>query len=119
GAGKSTLMKILGGAIADYEGTIQIDGEPATIASPRDAEDYGIAVIYQELNLVPELSAAENIFLGREPRRLAGFIDGARMVREAEAILATLSFPAAATSIVARLRVGEQQLVEIAKALSL
>jgi D-xylose transport system ATP-binding protein len=119
GAGKSTLMKILGGAVGDHEGEILIAGQPVAIASPRDAEALGIAVIYQELNLVPELSAAENIFLGREPRRFAGFIDGARMTRAAQAILDTLHFPHPAGSVVARLRVGEQQMVEIAKALSL
>jgi ribose transport system ATP-binding protein len=119
GAGKSTLVKVLSGAIGEYEGEIFIDGAPVAIHSPREAERHGIAIIHQELNLVPELTVAENISLGREPQRLPGLIDGARMVREAAAILATLNFPAAPTSVVARLRVGEQQLVEIAKALSL
>jgi ribose transport system ATP-binding protein len=119
GAGKSTLVKVLSGAIDDYDGRIVLDGADASIRSPRDAEQRGIAIIHQELNLVPELSVAENIFLGREPQRLPGLIDGARMVRDAAAILATLNFPAPPTTIVSRLRVGEQQLVEIAKALSL
>jgi ribose transport system ATP-binding protein len=119
GAGKSTLVKILSGALAEYEGAILIDGAEVSIRSPRDAERHGIAIIYQELNLVPELTVAENIYLGREPRRLPGIIDGARMVSDAAAILATLDFPASPTAIVSRLRVGEQQLVEIAKALSL
>jgi ribose transport system ATP-binding protein len=119
GAGKSTLVKILSGAIADYEGSISIDGEAVAIQSPRDAERHGIAIIHQELNLVPELTVAENIFLGRKPQRLPGIVDGRRMVEAAAAILATLEFPALPTSVVSRLRVGEQQLVEIAKALSL
>jgi ribose transport system ATP-binding protein len=119
GAGKSTLVKVLSGAIGEYEGEILIDGEAVAIRSPREAERHGIAIIHQELNLVPELTVAENIFLGREPQRLPGLIDGGRMVKEAAAILATLNFPASPTSVVARLRVGEQQLVEIAKALSL
>jgi ABC-type sugar transport system ATPase subunit len=66
GAGKSTLMKILAGAITDYEGEIRLAGRPSRFAGPRAAEDAGIRIIYQELNLVSELSAADNIFLGRE-----------------------------------------------------
>src|SRR5436309_7343660 len=66
GAGKSTLMKILAGAIADYDGRIVLDGRPVAFAGPRDAEAAGIRIIYQELNLVPDLTVADNIFLGRE-----------------------------------------------------
>src|SRR3989442_10320479 len=68
GAGKSTLMKILAGALTDYSGRIVLDGRPVVFAGPRDAEDAGIRIIYQELNLVPDLSVAANIFLGRERR---------------------------------------------------
>ncbi|TGS06485.1 sugar ABC transporter ATP-binding protein, partial [Mesorhizobium sp. M2E.F.Ca.ET.209.01.1.1] len=66
GAGKSTLMKILSGVYTDYEGTVAIDDQAVRFAGVRDAEDAGIAIIHQELNLVPELSVADNIFLGRE-----------------------------------------------------
>ena len=76
GAGKSTLMKILAGAITEYEGEIRLDGRPVRFSGPREAEDAGIRIIYQELNLVPQLTVADNIFLGREkivgrPARLA------------------------------------------------
>ena len=76
GAGKSTLIKTLSGIhpVGSYEGEIQIEGEPAAFASVRDAEQAGLAVIYQELALIPEMIAAENIFLGQEPTR-AGLID--------------------------------------------
>src|SRR5438874_5439671 len=75
GAGKSTLMKILAGAETRDRGEILLDGHPAAIDSPHAAMDLGINIIYQEFNLVPHLSAAENIFLGREPgTRLPGFI---------------------------------------------
>src|SRR4051794_32956776 len=68
GAGKSTLMKILAGAITNYQGQITLDGRPVAFTGPRDAEDAGIRIIYQELNLVPDLSVAANIFLGRARR---------------------------------------------------
>ena len=77
GAGKSTLMKILSGAHTDYTGELLLDGEPLVLHSPRDAQRHGIAIIYQELNLIPELTVAENIFLGREPRNAAGLLDTA------------------------------------------
>ena len=66
GAGKSTLMKVLAGAITDYEGEVRLDGRPVRFSGPREAEDAGIRIIYQELNLVPQLTVADNIFLGRE-----------------------------------------------------
>src|SRR5437660_1366063 len=69
GAGKSTLMKVLGGALIPDAGSIHLDGMPAHIRTPTDARRAGVAVIYQELNLVPGLTAAENIFLGSEPTR--------------------------------------------------
>src|SRR5689334_11711635 len=75
GAGKSTLMKVLAGAINDYGGQIVLDGRPVAFAGPRDAEDAGIRIIYQELNLVPDLTVAANIFLGRERRRAIGLLD--------------------------------------------
>src|ERR1700677_3871304 len=66
GAGKSTLMKILAGAITDFEGEIHFKGQPVRFTGPREAEDAGVRIIYQELNLVPQLTVADNIFLGRE-----------------------------------------------------
>ena len=75
GAGKSTLMKVLSGAYRKDAGTIAIDGHDVDVKSPRDALALGIRVIYQELTLVPQLSAAENIFLGTTPTKLAGLVD--------------------------------------------
>jgi ribose transport system ATP-binding protein len=119
GAGKSTLVKILSGVHVEYEGAIRIDGEAVRFAGVRDSELAGIAMIHQELNLVPELSVAENIFLGREPLRGGLVVDRRRMTRAAHALLARLGIDLEAETRVGRLRVGEQQLVEIAKALSL
>ncbi len=119
GAGKSTLMKILAGVLTDYEGTIHVRAHPLRLTGVRDAERAGIAIIHQELNLVPELSVAENIFLGREPLVAGLFIDRRRLVRAAVALLHRLGIDIDPEGRVAELRVGEQQLVEIAKALSL
>jgi ribose transport system ATP-binding protein len=119
GAGKSTLMKILAGVHIDYEGTIRVAGAIARFAGVRDAERAGIAIIHQELDLVPELKVADNIFLGREPLIGGVLIDRRRIVRAAEALLRRLGIDIDPDSRVAELRVGEQQLVEIAKALSL
>ena len=119
GAGKSTLMKILAGVLTDYEGTIHVGAQPLRLTGVRDGERAGIAIIHQELNLVPELSVAENIFLGREPLIAGLFIDRRRLVVAAAALLRRLGVDIDPESRVAELRVGEQQLVEIAKALSL
>ena len=89
GAGKSTLMKILNGAYRRDAGMILIEGEPVDFHSPHEAQLGGVSTIYQEINLVPYRSVAENIFMGREPRRW-GFLDRARMHREATAILERL-----------------------------
>jgi len=119
GAGKSTLMKILCGVYAADAGSISIDGGPVTVRSTRDAEALGIAMIHQELNLIPQLSVMENLFLGREPRRF-GVIAGARMRADAITWLAKVGAgqidPAREAGT---LSIGQQQLVEIAKALSL
>jgi ribose transport system ATP-binding protein len=119
GAGKSTLMKIAGGIYLDYEGEIRIDGAPVRFAGPRDAAEQGVATIHQELNLVPGLSVAANIFLGRELVRPPFFVDRRRQVEAAGALLEGLNFRASPNTPVGTLSVGEQQLVEIAKALSL
>jgi ribose transport system ATP-binding protein len=119
GAGKSTLMKILAGVHTRYEGVIRLEGHPALFAGVRDAEGAGVAIIHQELNLVPELSVADNIFLGREPLIAGTLIDRRRMIRAAERLLRRLGVTIDPRSRIAELRIGEQQLVEIAKALSL
>ncbi|RUY85285.1 sugar ABC transporter ATP-binding protein, partial [Mesorhizobium sp. M7A.F.Ca.CA.001.10.2.1] len=119
GAGKSTLMKILSGVYTGYDGTVSVDGRPTSFAGVRDAEDAGIAIIHQELNLVPELSVADNIFLGRE-KLIAGLIvDRKASSRAAGALLQRLGIELDPQARVGALRVGEQQLVEIAKALSM
>ena len=119
GAGKSTLMKILSGVITDYDGQIVVDGEPLALKGTRDAEARGISIIHQELNLVGDLSVAANIFLGRELRTPLGFLDDRRMEREAEALFESLECRIDPRDPVRSLRIGDQQLVEIAKALSL
>ncbi len=119
GAGKSTLMKILAGAVRRDVGTIEMDGTLAVLNSPRDAQRLGISIIYQEFNLVPHLSVAENIFLGREFKALPGVIDQGRIVREAAALLKNLGVAIDANETVRRLGVAEQQMVEVAKALSI
>ena len=119
GAGKSTLMKILSGVQRPDAGELEVRGRPARFAGTRDAEAAGIAIIHQELNLVEELSAAANVFLGRERRTPLGLLDDAAMERETAALLAELECPVDPRTPAAALRVGDQQLLEIAKALSL
>jgi len=119
GAGKSTLMKLLSGVYTDYEGELLLDGESLSLGGPRDAQRHGIAIIHQELNLIPELTVAENIFLGREPRTAAGLLDVTRMEQESRTLLDRLNLAISPDRPIKWLRVGEQQLVEVAKALSL
>ena len=119
GAGKSTLMKILAGVYPDYDGIVRVDGDDVRFASVRDAEAAGIAIIHQELNLVPELTVADNIFLGRE-RLVAGlWVNRRASLDAAQRLLGRLGIALDPQIRVGTLRVGEQQLVEIAKALSL
>jgi ribose transport system ATP-binding protein len=118
GAGKSTLMNVLAGVITDHEGTITVAGVPCRFRSPADAQAAGIAMIHQELDLVPALSVAENMFLGREPRTRLRTVDTRRMAAAARTQLAQLGLELDPNRSVGSLRVGEQQLVEIAKALS-
>ncbi|MEU6076364.1 sugar ABC transporter ATP-binding protein [Micromonospora sp. NPDC047074] len=119
GAGKSTLINILSGIVTDHDGQIAIDGRPARFAGPAEAQAAGIATIHQELDLVPALSVAENLVLGREPRTPLRTLDRKAMVRAAREQLARLGVDIDPRRPVGSLRVGEQQLVEIAKALSL
>src|SRR5918997_5076066 len=119
GAGKSTLMKILGGVYPhpEYGGEILIEGETQRFLSVRDAEAAGVAVIFQELSLVQEMTIGENIFLGREPRRF-GIIRWHELYSRASRLLADLRLPLDPHTPVKNLGIGQQQLVEIAKALS-
>jgi ribose transport system ATP-binding protein len=117
GAGKSTLLKILTGVYTDYDGEIQLDGKPLRFRNVREAQAAGIAIIHQELNLIPQLTVAENLFLGREIRTGLGLLDTAEMHHQTRQILEKLRLDLAPDTPVRRLKVGEQQLVEIAKAL--
>lgn len=119
GAGKSTLMKILSGVYTDYEGTIEIDGKPVQFQGTRDAEQAGVSIIHQELNLVEQLSVAANIFLGRELTTAGLFRRDSLMHHQANTLLRELECSIDSSELAGSLRVGDQQLVEIAKALSL
>jgi ribose transport system ATP-binding protein len=119
GAGKSTLMKVLTGVNQPDSGEILIDGELVSLPGPRAAQALGIGIIHQELHLMSHLSAAQNIFIGREPRRLFGwFTDEARANAEAAALFRRLKVDIDPKAEVGHMTVARQQLVEIAKALS-
>ncbi len=118
GAGKSTLMKILSGALSPDSGTILLHSRPTVFHNPRQAQEAGIGIIYQELTLVPELTVAENIFLGQEPLHRLGLIDRKSMEERAAQILAELHIAVAPTQLLRQLRIGQQQLVEIARAVT-
>jgi len=119
GAGKSTLMKVLSGVYptGTYEGEIIVNGEPRSFTGIRDSENAGIAIVFQELSLVKELTVGENIFLGREPSRL-GIINWSELYHRASKLLNDLHLPIDPRVQVGSLGIGQQQLVEIAKALS-
>ena len=119
GAGKSTLMNILAGVFPPDRGEIWLEGKRVSFANTREAREAGIAIIFQELNLIPHLTVAQNIFLGREPLTRAGLIDDDRMNREALEWLKRLRLEVDPRAPVAPLRVGQQQVIEIAKALSM
>jgi ribose transport system ATP-binding protein len=119
GAGKSTLMKILCGAYSHSEGTIQLKGNNIEILSPRNAMDQGIAIIHQELNLLPNLSVGENIFLGREPVLRSGRINWKVLHNGAQEYLKHLGADIDSRVNASELSIGDQQMVEIAKALSM
>ncbi len=117
GAGKSTLMKILSGVYAPDSGEILLSGQPAQIHNPHHAQELGISIIYQELNLMPNLSVMENIFVGREPGPLL-FVSRSQQERQTRAILERMRMHLRPTALVRSLSVAEQQMVEIAKAIS-
>ncbi len=119
GAGKSTLMKILAGVLPEYDGELRVNDRAVRFRSPGDAEAAGVGMIHQELNLVDQLSVAANIFLGREICFRGGLLNVAAMNRRAGELLGELEAQIAAETLVRRLRIGDQQLVEIARALSL
>ena len=118
GAGKSTLMNVIAGVLRPDEGEIRLAGELVRFANPRQASEAGVAVIHQELNLVPNLTVAENVFLGREPRNRLGLIDAHALRERTAALLDRLDLAVDPSTETARLRVGQQQIIEIAKALS-
>jgi ribose transport system ATP-binding protein len=119
GAGKSTLMKILSGAYQKSAGQIFLDGAEIEIRTPKHAQTLGISTIYQEFNLIPNLSIGENIFLGREPARVPGHINQRAIFQQARVALSGLGLELNPRKLIKELRVAEQQMVEVAKALSL
>ncbi|MBL7223922.1 MAG: sugar ABC transporter ATP-binding protein [Candidatus Brocadiae bacterium] len=120
GAGKSTLIKIVAGAIQADEGAVWVDGSKVRLHGPSHSQALGISVIHQELNLLPQMSVAENLFLAREPRRkVCRLLDWPRLRRMAREALATVGLSIDPATRVARLSIAEKQLVEIAKALTL
>ncbi|WP_182564026.1 sugar ABC transporter ATP-binding protein [Rhizobium leguminosarum] len=118
GAGKSTLMNLLSGVNTPDEGEIFIDGKPVRFHSPRDAQAAGIATIFQELDLVPSLTVAANLFLGRELVHRHGMLDGKAMLQEARKRLEAIDQSIDPTQFVGELSIGQRQVVAIVKALS-
>jgi ribose transport system ATP-binding protein len=119
GAGKSTLMNVLSGVYAPDSGEILLDGQRVRLASPHEAQRAGISIIHQELNLLPDLSVAANVFMGRESRHRFGLLDFREQSRRAQEVLARLGMNIDPAERVGNLSVAQQQMVEIAKALSL
>lgn len=119
GAGKSTLVKILAGVYPPDNGKIIFDGRHVTFPSPHEAQSMGISIIYQEFNLIPNLSVAANVFLGREPHHRFGILKSSELNRQAEKVLRRLGVDIDPRIRVSDLSVAQQQMVEIAKALSL
>jgi ABC-type sugar transport system ATPase subunit len=117
GAGKSTLIKIVAGAYTPDQGEMTFDGAPARWSSPREAKRHGVHVVYQEFVLFPQLSVAENIFVGHELRNRFGIVDHARMRREASQLLQRLGASLDPRASVGTLSVADQQMVEIARAM--
>lgn len=119
GAGKSTLMKIVAGVIGEYDGEVLLHRKRVKFRSPREAEVAGISIIHQELNSVPQLTVSASLFLGREITGFAGVLSEAEMKRQASRLLEPLDASISPNSLMGTLRIGDQQLVEIARALAL
>ena len=119
GAGKSTLVKILAGVHHPDAGEFLVNGEPVAFRSVADSKAAGISVIYQEPTLFPDLTVAENIFIGRQPRGFLGLVDRAAMRRRARELFATLGVPIDPDRVAEGLSIADQQIIEIAKAISL
>ncbi len=117
GAGKSTLMKILSGVYKDYEGQIILNGKQVKFANTKQAQESGISIIHQELNLIPHLSITENIFLGRELITPFGLLNKKEMQLQTQLLLQKLELHVSPNTPIYQLKVGQQQVVEIAKAL--
>jgi ribose transport system ATP-binding protein len=118
GAGKSTLMKLLSGIYVPDEGEFLLDGQPFSPSSPRHAQELGISIIHQEFNLMPDLTVAQNIFIGREKRAAGIFTSNRELDQRARALFETLGLALDPHELVGDLTVARQQMVEIAKALS-
>src|SRR5690349_13556492 len=118
GAGKSTLMKLLTGIHPADEGEFFLDGERVDITGPRHAQELGISIIHQEFNLMPDLTVAQNIFIGREPRTGGFFLRDRALDARAQELIDRLHLPLRPREVVGGLTVAKQQMVEIAKALS-
>ena len=118
GAGKSTLLKILAGAQAADAGLIEIGGEPVTLSNPQDSQKRGVVTIYQEFTLAPNMSIADNVFVGREPGSRI-FVDGRQLAAATESLTRGIGLERSPRTLVRDLSVAEQQMVEIARALSM
>jgi ribose transport system ATP-binding protein len=119
GAGKSTLMKILSGVYEKDEGEVLLDGKAVNVQGPAHAQSLGIGIIHQELHLMPHLTAAQNVYIGREPRKFGGlFLDDDQLNRQAQELFDRIHLDIPPTTLIGSLTVARQQMVEIAKALS-
>ncbi|WP_243009046.1 sugar ABC transporter ATP-binding protein [Clostridium sp. AM58-1XD] len=118
GAGKSTLVKIISGVYIRDEGDLWLNGEKVEFANVKEAQKAGISIIHQELNMLPERTIAQNIFLGREPMKTGGIVDYKKMVMESRKLLNNLGLDLNPNSLVKNLSIAQQQMVEVTKALS-
>lgn len=119
GAGKSTLIKILAGVHRKDSGELYLEGKPIDIENPEASQKAGISIIYQELNLVPNLSIAENIFMGKEFRKASFFLDKKNTLEKAESLLKEVGLDVDATTLISDLSISQRQMVEVAKALAM
>jgi ribose transport system ATP-binding protein len=117
GAGKSTLMKIIAGVHAGFDGEMFVEGKPVHFRSARDALAHGIGMVHQELSVIPDLTVAENVFLGQQPVTRGGIVDWSRMQRDARKLVASLGLDIDPSTRIGTLPVGIQQLIELARVL--